>query len=95
MFDDSWDIGSMQREMIHNTLREVEHIVQSSMNLYFFKVRQSEVSSDGDTVYFDVRYGSPGEGVQTLTTGAPLSMLINRDTKALSMVFIHLLSDKI
>ncbi len=94
MSDSSWDYGSFQREMIHYTLREVENIVQSSMNFYYFKIRESEVSSDGSTIDLDVRYGPPEGGIQNLTAGVPLSMLLNRETIALSRIFLDLLSAK-
>ncbi len=95
MSDGSWDYGDFQREMIHYTLREVENIVQSSMNLFYFKVRESEVSPDGSTIDLDVRYGTPDGGIQYLTTGVPLSMLLNRDTAGLSRIFLDLLSGKV
>ncbi len=94
MHDNSWDIGDMQRQVIYYTLREVENIVQSSMNLYYFKLRQSEVSSDGNTVYYEVRYGTESGEIKTFTTGVPLTMVLKRDIPALSRIFLDLLSDK-
>jgi len=95
MSSSSWDYGSLQREMIHYTLREVENIIQSSMNLFYFKIREGEVSSDGSTIDLDVRYGGQDGGIEYLTTGVPLSMLLNRDTIALSRIFLDLLSGKV
>ncbi|GEM_PF-2071107 len=95
MHDESWDIGDIQRQVIYYTLREVENIVQSSMNLYYFKLRQSDVSSDGKTVYYEVRYGTESGEIQTLIAGVPLTMILNRDIPALSRIFLDLLSDKI
>ncbi|RQD75102.1 MAG: hypothetical protein D5R97_06785 [Candidatus Syntrophonatronum acetioxidans] len=93
--NNDWDIGSIQSQIVYYTLREIENIVQSSMNLYYFKLRQKEVSPDGDTIYFEVNYGKPEGGLETLTAGVPLTLLLKREIPALSRIFIDLLSDKI